>query len=149
MKKNRLVKGMTGLAAAVLLVIPAGLSHQSVLAAQAEKEAAVKYEAQEESLEDYDLVVIQEDPVPLAPFAEPDYDGAAVRVVSLSLLILMSGGYGLWYLTRRRRILALSVNLPDSEAKEVRENIPFFHPLKAAQIEREIEDRIAGEFVKR
>ncbi len=148
MKKDRLVKGMIGLAAAVFVAIPAGLSHQSVLAAEAEKEVAVKSEAQGDALEDYDLVVIQEEQVPLAPFAETNYDRIAVGVVFLSLLVLLSGGYGLWYLSCRKRILALSVNLPEDEAKKARGNSTFFHPFKAARAEREIENRVAGGFVK-
>lgn len=148
MKKDRLVKGMIGLAAAVFIAIPAGLSHQSVLAAEAEKGAVVKSEAQADALEDYDLVVIQEEPVPLAPFAEKNYDRIVVGVVFLSLTVLLSGGYGLWYLSCRKRILALSVNLPADEAKKARGEITFFHPFKAVRAEREIENRIAGRFVK-
>lgn len=148
MKKDRLVKGMIGLAAAVFIAIPAGLSHQSVLAAEAEKEAVVKSEAQGDALEDYDLVVIQEEPVPLAPFAEKSYDRIVVGVVFLSLTVLLSSGYGLWYLSCRKRILALSLNLPADEAKKARGEITFFHPFKAARAEREIENRIAGRFVK-
>lgn len=148
MKRDRLVKGMIGLAAAVFIAIPAGLSHQSVLAADTEKGVTLKSEAQSEALEEYDLVVIQEEPVPLAPFADKNYDLIVVLVVFLSLIVLLSVGYCLWYLSCRRRIWALSVNLPADEAEKARGDTTIFHPLRTARAEREIENRIASEFVK-
>ena len=146
--KDKLVKVMIGLAAVVILAVPMGIMHQSPLAAETEGSEMTENVVLEEASQDYDLVVLQDEAVPLAAAPEHNYGSMVIWVVSLSLIIAIAATYGVWYTVYRKRILALTEALPQAEAEKIREDVTFLHPMKVARTEKEIENRIASSFVK-
>ncbi len=140
--RNGLYKILVVCAVAVLLAIPAAnISFLAQTVNAAEQKEGTK-------LQDYDLVVIQDEDVPLAIPVEHNYTGLAVWVVCGTAIILALGVYGIWYYACKRRISALLVNLSDSEARKLMSDVCFFHPRKAMQTEKEIENRIVDEYVR-
>lgn len=147
--KDKLIKIMMGFAAAVILTLPLGFMNQSALAAETgEGNGAAGGAVLEESLQDYDLVVIQEEEVPLASVPEQNYNGAAVWVVALVLCTVLLIAYAGWYSINKNRTMLLLEKFPKAEAEKMCRLIAFLHPIKTARAEKEIENRIASQFVK-
>ncbi|HOO27532.1 MAG TPA: hypothetical protein PLU43_03635 [Lachnospiraceae bacterium] len=142
--KDKLVKIMIGVAAVVLTAVPFGMSYQIALAAETMQEDA----AVSSPVQNYDLVVVQDEEVPLASAPEVNYGRTILWVVSLTVTAVLLLTYFLWYSVYKRRILFLIGRLPEAEAESIRRMVTIFHPIRAMQTEKEIENRIAAEYVK-
>lgn len=147
--KDKLIKIMMGFAAVVILAAPMGLMHQSAFAAEtSEENSAASDVVLEEALQDYDLVVIQDEEVPLASAPEQNYNGVVIWVVALILCAALLISYAWWYSICKNRTMVLLERLPKAEAEKIRSFVTILHPIKTVQAEKEIENRIASQFMK-
>ena len=99
---------------------------------------------------DYVLTVIEENAVPLAsaPQQSPYFGWAiaGIVIVAMTLMVLV---YCTWYRGHMRRINSLRIDLEAYNAADMVRMTPLsiLHPREFLEIERELEQQLAGYYV--
>ena len=101
-----------------------------------------------EEIDDYDLVVLEEEELPAAAAAPVENKASkALWVMTAVFILVLLIGYELWYEGMLGRIKALSVG--DSEEDGILKGIGRLHPFRTVNARREMETKAAEEYFKK
>ena len=98
-------------------------------------------------IDDYDLVVLEEEELPAAATAPIESKASkALWVMTAVFVLVLLVGYELWYENCEARIKALSIG--DSEEAVILSGVNRLHPFKAMNARREMESKAAEVYFK-
>lgn len=88
-------------------------------------------------IENYDLVVIEEEMLPAAAAPEMDGSGAVKWVISIVLITAALIAYEIWYESVRTRVQELAYT--SQRSREMAESASRFHPFRLLSLRKDLE----------
>ena len=98
-----------------------------------------------EELDNYDLIVIEDEELPAAAAPEESKAGNALWVIAIVSVLVILIAYELWYESCNLRIKYLAV---ESGEENLQKGIGRLHPFKAIDARRDLEIRAAENYFK-
>ena len=101
-----------------------------------------------EEIDDYDLIVLEEEELPAAAVAPVENKASkALWVMTAVFVLVLLIGYELWYEGMLGRIKTLSVG--DNEEDSILKDVSRLHPFKTVNARKEMETKAAEEYFKK
>ena len=101
-----------------------------------------------EEIDDYDLIVLEEEELPAAAVAPVENKASkALWVMTAVFVLVLLIGYELWYEGMLGRIKTLSVG--DSQEDGILKDVSRLHPFKTVNARKEMETKAAEEYFKK
>ncbi len=123
------------------------MSGLTVQGAMETAQAGTEIEHTGEEVDNYDLVVLEEEEIPGAAVApEESRATMALWVMAAAFIIVLLIGYELWYESLQSRIEALSVG--DKAEEGILKGVNRLHPFKTINAKREMENKAAQDYFK-
>lgn len=150
MKKRTLNASVIGMILAVACAIVVVLNLTDVAAhgsMDKSSEVAEINSAEHEGneVDDYNLVVIEDEQLPAAAAPEESKSSRALLVIAIVSILVILIGYELWFENCNLRIITLA---EESGELDFRKGVGRLHPFKAIDARRELESRAAEHYFR-